>query len=249
MRGAAVWTAACAACGAGYAAEIPRGLGVAEALRLALRQNPSILIQQSQIDINEGAVLQARGQFDPEVVLRSQRTRGIRPLRGHRRLRRSVARDRRGQHPPEFQLGRWRVSDLSRSRQQRSPRPGPDPAGDRRVERRDGAGQSVKVIVAILLSSAVAAADPPTIKPAAIVDTVAAAIDVTVDIKTPRGIAIQVAKIDNYDVATKRVDDLKAVREEGLGRGRGSHRGQLASHHRAGEVLSGRGRRTTRWRS
>src|SRR5436305_5649898 len=70
-----------AACGAAQGADLSPGLTIAEALRLALGQNPGILLQQRQIDVAEGAVLQARGFFDPEVVVRSQRNRDVRPLR------------------------------------------------------------------------------------------------------------------------------------------------------------------------
>ena len=82
MRRAAAGIALSAAWSiASHAADLAAGLSVADALRLALSQNPAIQIQRRQIDVNEGAVLQARGTFDPEVVLRSQRTRGVRPLR------------------------------------------------------------------------------------------------------------------------------------------------------------------------
>lgn len=56
-------------------------LSLADALREALRQNPNTLLQQQQIVASRGAVLQAQGQFDPQVSANATRSRDLRRLR------------------------------------------------------------------------------------------------------------------------------------------------------------------------
>ncbi|MGQ0651279.1 MAG: TolC family protein [Betaproteobacteria bacterium] len=62
-------------------AEPLRGaLPLSEAVRRALQRNATIHIQAQQVRIGEGAVQQARGAYDPEVVARAERDRTRRPL-------------------------------------------------------------------------------------------------------------------------------------------------------------------------
>src|SRR5437870_6126999 len=56
-------------------------LALADALRESLKLNPNILLQQQQVIANQGAELQAQGQFDPLVNATVTRNRDVRPLR------------------------------------------------------------------------------------------------------------------------------------------------------------------------
>ena len=79
-RRVAIALVACAfSCGA--AAEDSAKLDLASALREALRQNPNTLIQQQQVGITRGSMLQALGQFDPVLTASASRGREIRKLR------------------------------------------------------------------------------------------------------------------------------------------------------------------------
>jgi len=60
--------------------ELARTVSLGEALRLALSQNQSVQLQSKQLAVSEGAVLQSRGFFAPELVLRTARSLDLRPL-------------------------------------------------------------------------------------------------------------------------------------------------------------------------
>ena len=69
--------------GHGHAADAPvaRQISLQDALRTALRQNPSTLLQQQEVNNNRGLLLQAQSQFDPVASVASGRTRDLRSLR------------------------------------------------------------------------------------------------------------------------------------------------------------------------
>ena len=62
------------------AEELARAVSFSEALRLALSQNQNVQLQSKQLAVSEGAVLQNRGAFTPELVLRTARSLDLRPL-------------------------------------------------------------------------------------------------------------------------------------------------------------------------
>ena len=74
---------ACAVFNKGFAAETPllRQISLQDALRIALKQNPSTLLQQQEVNNNRGLLLQAQSQFDPVASVASGRTRDLRSLR------------------------------------------------------------------------------------------------------------------------------------------------------------------------
>lgn len=62
------------------AEELARAVSLSDALRIALAQNPNVRLQAQQVTANEGAVLQNRGAFNPELALRLARSLDVRPL-------------------------------------------------------------------------------------------------------------------------------------------------------------------------
>lgn len=62
------------------AEELVNAVSFSEALRVALSQNPNVRIQTQQVTASEGAVLQNRGAFNPELGMRVARSVDLRPL-------------------------------------------------------------------------------------------------------------------------------------------------------------------------
>jgi len=62
------------------AEELARAVSFSEALRLALSQNQNVQLQSKQLAVSEGAVLQNKGAFTTELVLRTARSLDLRPL-------------------------------------------------------------------------------------------------------------------------------------------------------------------------
>src|SRR5204863_2977658 len=110
------------------------------------------------------------------------------------------------------ELGRWRVSDLPRSRSRRSTGPGSHSARDRGVECRDARcefvsyARAMRAVAVILLAASTASAEP-TVKPADVAATLDKALAVAIDASTPRAVSTTVALIDKasgVDIASVR---------------------------------------------
>ena len=58
------------------------GIALIDVLRGSLKQNPNTQLQQQQVIASQGAILQAQGQFDPQLSANITRQRDLRSLRG-----------------------------------------------------------------------------------------------------------------------------------------------------------------------
>ena len=57
------------------------GIALIDVLRGSLKQNPNTQLQQQQVIASQGAILQAQGQFDPQLSANITRQRDLRSLR------------------------------------------------------------------------------------------------------------------------------------------------------------------------
>lgn len=60
---------------------VAAGISLIDVLRGSLKQNPNTQLQQQQVIASQGAILQAQGQFDPQLSAAITRQRDLRPLR------------------------------------------------------------------------------------------------------------------------------------------------------------------------
>ena len=60
---------------------VAAGISLIDVLRGSLKQNPNTQLQQQQVIASQGAILQAQGQFDPQLsaAITRQRTEEIIP--------------------------------------------------------------------------------------------------------------------------------------------------------------------------